>query len=209
MKISNTSERLKQIMTERNLRQVDILNASQHFCEQYGVKMNKSDISQYCSGKVEPNQDKLFVLSAALNVSISWLMGYDVPQEPTPLAAAQRDLQMYHALEEGLKSFNWNISLEQIDDETLRYTLSNDVCSITVPEEYIINIETKLKQFLLKELQEVFMKQNELMFNADQYNTFPIKSSISDPSKLMPNAAHERTTQYTAEERQDDESMLD
>ncbi len=26
---------------------------------------------------------------------------------------------------------------------------------------------------------------------------------------LMPNAAHERTTQYTAEERQDDEDMLD
>ena len=28
-------------------------------------------------------------------------------------------------------------------------------------------------------------------------------------TQIMPNAAHERTTQYTAEERQDDESMLD
>ena len=100
MKISNTSKRLKQLMNERNLRQVDILNASQHFCKQYDVKMNKSDISQYCSGKVEPNQDKLFVLSAALNVNVSWLMGYDVPREPIRYIAAQRDLRIYNALEE-------------------------------------------------------------------------------------------------------------
>lgn len=196
MKISNTSKRLKQLMNERNLRQVDILNASQHFCKQYDVKMNKSDISQYCSGKVEPNQDKLFVLSAALNVNVSWLMGYDVPREPIRYIAAQRDLRIYNALEEGLKSFNWDISLEQIDDETLQYTLSNDVCSITVPEEYINNIETKLKQFLLKELQEIFMKQNEVMFENDQED-------------LMPNAAHESGQPFTPGERQDDEDMLD
>ena len=196
MKISNTSERLKQLMNERNLRQVDILNASQHFCKQYDVKMNKSDISQYCSGKVEPNQDKLFVLSAALNVNVSWLMGYDVPREPIRYIAAQRDLRIYNALEEGLKSFNWDISLEQIDDETLQYTRSNDVCSITVPEEYINNIETKLKQFLLKELQEIFMKQNGVMFENDQ-------------EYLMPNAAHESTKPFTPEERQEDEDMLD
>lgn len=196
MKVSNTSERLKQLMNERNLRQVDILNASQHFCKQYDVKMNKSDISQYCSGKVEPNQDKLFVLSAALNVNVSWLMGYDVPREPIRYIAAQRDLKIYNALEDGLKSFNWDISFEQIDDETLQYTLSNDVCSITVPEEYINNIETKLKQFLLKELQEIFMKQNEVMFENDQED-------------LKPNAAHESTKPFTAEERQADEDMLD
>lgn len=41
--------------------------------------MNKSDLSQYVSGKVEPNQDKLFVLGNALKVNEAWLMGYDVP----------------------------------------------------------------------------------------------------------------------------------
>lgn len=45
----------------------------------YGVKMNKSDISQYVSGKVEPGQDKLVILGMALNVNESWLMGFDVP----------------------------------------------------------------------------------------------------------------------------------
>lgn len=77
----NTSERLKYIMKEKNLRQVDILNLSLPFCNKYNVKMNKSDISQYVSGKVEPSQEKLVVLGMALNVNESWLMGFDVPME--------------------------------------------------------------------------------------------------------------------------------
>lgn len=81
MKKENTASRLAQIMKEKNLRQIDILNRTLPYCQQYGVKMNKSDISQYCSGKTEPNQDKLFVLGKALNVSEAWLMGYDVPME--------------------------------------------------------------------------------------------------------------------------------
>ena len=81
MKKSNTSNRLKQLMDERNLKQIDILKLTLPYCEQYEVKMNKSDISQYVSGKVEPNQNKLFVLSIALNVNEAWLMGYDVPME--------------------------------------------------------------------------------------------------------------------------------
>lgn len=80
MKKSNTANRLKEIMNERNLKQIDILNACLPFCKKYEVKMSKSDISQYVSGKVEPGQDKLFVLGNALNVSESWLMGFDVPR---------------------------------------------------------------------------------------------------------------------------------
>ena len=81
MKRYTTSERLKQLMEERNLKQVDILNKSLPYCNRYGVKMNKSDISQYVSGKVEPSQDKLVVLGMALDVTESWLMGFDVPSE--------------------------------------------------------------------------------------------------------------------------------
>lgn len=81
MKKENTAIRLKRIMSDRNLRQVDILNLTEPYCKKYDVKMNKSDISQYCSGKTEPNQDKLFILGIALNVSEAWLMGYDVPME--------------------------------------------------------------------------------------------------------------------------------
>lgn len=81
MKNSSTSERLKQIMNERSLRQVDILEAAKPFCEKYGVKLAKNDLSQYVSGKVEPRQEKLTILGLALNVSETWLMGYDVRRE--------------------------------------------------------------------------------------------------------------------------------
>lgn len=81
MKKYNTSDRLRQIMNERNLRQIDILNLTVPYCKKYDVKMNKSDISQYVSGKVEPNQDKLAVLGMALGVNEAWLMGYDIPRE--------------------------------------------------------------------------------------------------------------------------------
>lgn len=67
MKISNTSTRLKKIMTDNNMRQVDILKKVEPYCQVYNIKMNKSDISQYVSGKVEPSQDKLVILSMALN----------------------------------------------------------------------------------------------------------------------------------------------
>ena len=50
MNNENTSIRLKQIMKERNLRQVDLLEMVKPFCEKYNVKINKSDISQYLSG---------------------------------------------------------------------------------------------------------------------------------------------------------------
>lgn len=71
-------------MSEHNLKQVDILRLAEPYCEKHGVKLNKSDLSQYVSGKVEPGQDKLFVLARALKVTEAWLMGYDEP-EPTSI----------------------------------------------------------------------------------------------------------------------------
>lgn len=81
--MANTSIRLKQIMKERGLRQVDVLRLAEPICKKYDVKLNKSDLSQFISGKVEPGQWKLTVLGKALGVSEAWLMGYDVPMEPS------------------------------------------------------------------------------------------------------------------------------
>ena len=78
MKKYNTSYRLKQIMAERNLKQIDIINLAKPFCDLHNVKLNKNDLSQYVSGKVEPGQNKLYILALALNVNEAWLMGFDV-----------------------------------------------------------------------------------------------------------------------------------
>lgn len=83
---TRTSERLKEIMKKRNLKQVDILSLAQPYLNEYGVRLEKNDLSQYVSGKVEPGQKKVFILAKALNVSEAWLMGFDVPmQAQTPV----------------------------------------------------------------------------------------------------------------------------
>lgn len=81
MKTSTTSQRLQEIMAEKGLRQIDLLKLVQPYCEKYGIRINKSNISQYVNGTNEPQQDKLFALCVALDVSEGWLMGHDVPRK--------------------------------------------------------------------------------------------------------------------------------
>ena len=78
MKTSSTALRLNEFMQKNGLKQIDIINSAKPFCSEYGVKLSKSDLSQYVSGKVEPGQNKLYILARALNVSEAWLMGYEV-----------------------------------------------------------------------------------------------------------------------------------
>ncbi len=94
---TSTADRLKQLMKERNLKQIDILNMSLPICAKYDIKMNKSDISQYVSGKVEPSQEKLVVLGMALNVTESWLMGFDVsPERKDTVVQAEKDFDILY-----------------------------------------------------------------------------------------------------------------
>ena len=79
--MQTTAQRLKQIMVERSLKQADILQMAQPYCDKYHIKLNKSDLSQFVNGKVIPGQWKLTILGLALGVSESWLMGLDVPME--------------------------------------------------------------------------------------------------------------------------------
>lgn len=80
---ATTADRLRQIMNEQQLKQADVLRKVQPYCQKYRIKLGKSDLSQFLSGKVKPGQWKLTVLSLALNVSEPWLMGLDVPKERT------------------------------------------------------------------------------------------------------------------------------
>lgn len=87
----NTAQRLAQIMNKRNLRQVDILKQSEKFQKELGIKLGKSALSQYVSGKSIPDQDKLVLLSKTLGVSEAWLMGYDT-NESTDVKKESIDL---------------------------------------------------------------------------------------------------------------------
>jgi len=78
MRKHTTAQRLKQVMQDQNLRQVDILRKSLPFQKELGIKMSKSHLSRYVNGSSNPHQNSIYLLSKTLNVNEGWLMGYDV-----------------------------------------------------------------------------------------------------------------------------------
>lgn len=75
---ATTEQRLKEIMAEKGLRQVDLLERCKPFCEKFGRNITKSHLSQWVNGINTPSQENLTILSLALGVSEAWLLGLDV-----------------------------------------------------------------------------------------------------------------------------------
>ena len=81
MKKISASVRLRQLMTEQNVRPVDVLEKCKPLCEKHGIKISKANLSQWMSGLCEPTYSKAFILSQVFDVSDAWLMGFDVPKK--------------------------------------------------------------------------------------------------------------------------------
>ena len=71
------SIRLNDAMALRELKQIDFVHAA----EKFNIKLGKSHMSQYVSGKTVPRADIAHFLAAYLRVNEDWLMGKDVPME--------------------------------------------------------------------------------------------------------------------------------
>jgi len=70
--VETFAQRLSKALIIRNMKPVEL-------AEKTGI--NKSKISSYMSGRYKAKQDGIFILSEVLQVSPTWLMGYDVPME--------------------------------------------------------------------------------------------------------------------------------
>ncbi len=70
MLVDTFANRLQKAMNNCGLKQSELAEKT---------KLDKSLISNYLSGNYNAKQDKLSILANALNVSETWLMGYDVP----------------------------------------------------------------------------------------------------------------------------------
>ena len=71
------STRLNDAMALRELKQIDFVHAA----EKFNIKLGKSHMSQYVSGKTVPRADIAHFLAAYLRGNEDWLMGKDVPME--------------------------------------------------------------------------------------------------------------------------------
>ena len=124
MRSSNPSERLKQLMSERNLKQVEILEKSLPYQKELGIKMGKSTLSQYVNGVQSPDQHRIYLLSKTLEVSEPWLMGYDVEKKRIPdsernsISNEQPEiLPIYNKLEEQRQEKVLNYAKEQLEEQ--------------------------------------------------------------------------------------------
>ena len=77
--MASFAERLKKAMELKGLKQADVIRLAEPVGEPSGIRIGKSHMSQYVSGKTEPRRDILKVLAQTLGVDLMWLEGEDVP----------------------------------------------------------------------------------------------------------------------------------
>lgn len=109
MEKQTTSQRLKKIMADKGLKQIDILRKCEPYCKKYGIKLGSNGLSQYVTGKVEPSQKVLTLLAEALDTNEVWLMGFDVPNLP------RDEYQLTTNREKNLIKFLNNTKYSEID----------------------------------------------------------------------------------------------
>lgn len=66
---SNFKDRFSVVLNDRNMSMADVSKRT-------GI--SRSSLSEYAKGKFIPKQDKVYLISKALDVSPAWLMGFDV-----------------------------------------------------------------------------------------------------------------------------------
>ena len=85
------SKRLKAAMKKQNLKQIDLVRAAQT----QGIKLGKSHVSQYVSGKTVPRTDILLFLAKTLHVEEEWLIGVSDMESDTTISS-NKDRAILH-----------------------------------------------------------------------------------------------------------------
>lgn len=194
-----TSQRILEIMNERNLKQRDILELTEPYCKQYGIKLTKTDLSQYVSGKTEPGQHKLMILSLALNLNPVWLMGYNVSKEMYSATISNHeglDDDILYAIDILAKE-NGFVLTKFANSYQLEY---NDTIVKLSPQQI-----TDYKNEVLKQIDFV---TKGIYTSRLRSNIYPL-SRDHEPDHLRVQAAHERTDiEVTDEMRKHDDDIM-
>ena len=105
MQNSLFAHRLRESMKEKNMKQIDIMREA----EKRGVRLGKSHISQYVSGKTIPRDNILSVLADILEVESVWLKGKQEKSEPENRKEKPDVLQNTDILKPGINNKDRNI----------------------------------------------------------------------------------------------------
>lgn len=89
--MENIADRIKLALEIRQMKQSDLVAST-------GI--GKSSISTYISGEYEPKQKNIYKIAKALNVSVGWLMGLDVPMERVSITSEMVGSELKKVFEE-------------------------------------------------------------------------------------------------------------
>ncbi len=141
------AQRLRCAMEEKNCKQVDILRLAQA----QGIKLGKSHISQYLSGKSVPRDGTMAFLARALDVSVGYLRGEapaQIQTEPgdVPMKLYKKSAKLDHVLydvrgpvvEEAAR-------MEAAGIHVLKLNIGNPApFGFTAPDEVIFDMQQQL-----------------------------------------------------------------
>ena len=137
------SKRLKAAMKKQNLKQIDLVRAAQT----QGIKLGKSHVSQYVSGKTVPRTDILLFLAKTLQVEEEWLIGVSDMESDTTISS-NKDRALLHdnkiildnnanseALATSVKGQESSISETEIISDTNKNIQTTSATTISNKEE--------------------------------------------------------------------------
>lgn len=112
--MADFAERLKEIMDIKGLKQVDVIKLCEPVGAEYGIKIGKSHMSQYISGKTQPRTDILTVLARALEVNELWLYGENVPMKQNGRMNSNKNKSKSSIGGNGMRTFGKSSKLNNV-----------------------------------------------------------------------------------------------
>lgn len=141
------AERLKKAMNERGIKQVDLIR----YAQEQGVKLGKSHISQYVSGKTVPRADMVHFLAGALQVDPDWLNGI-TPEQETEGETDMREFKKSSKLDHVLYDVRGPVveeatQMENTGTNVLKLNIGNPApFGFRTPDEIIYDMRQQLTE---------------------------------------------------------------
>ena len=112
MESSIFSIRLNELLQQKKIKQVDLVRLA----EEKGIKLGKSHISQYVSGKTVPRKEILQFLAGVLEVEPDWLLGKteDSPKENIPKDVPEEKFNFSKKEGSSMREFKKSSKLENV-----------------------------------------------------------------------------------------------
>ena len=146
------ADRLKQSMKDKNLKQIELLRAA----EDKGLKLGKSHVSQYVSGKTIPRDNVMRVLAEILEVDVEWLKGNAVPEtnikQTNPEEVSMKEFRKSTKLDNVLYDVRGPVveeaaRMEEAGTHVLKLNIGNPApFGFRAPDEVIYDMRSQLTE---------------------------------------------------------------